>query len=160
MKIKSDFVTNSSSSSFLVVFDKLPETVNEMKEVLFGSAQVFKNPYQEFHEIKEWDAEMVSAIVLEETSLAKDSEILEFFAGYADDDFYDICKKDNGQLDWKKYEDMISEKAKNMLNEFKQKYEGKHVSIYNYSDNNGELGCAMEHGGLFGNLVHFVDSQH
>lgn len=36
MKIRSGFVSNSSSSSFIVAFDKKPKSVEEMKEYLFG----------------------------------------------------------------------------------------------------------------------------
>jgi len=36
MKIRSGFVSNSSSSSFILKFDKLPESVEEVKVLLFG----------------------------------------------------------------------------------------------------------------------------
>ncbi len=36
MKIRNGFVSNSSSSSFIVAFEKLPESVDETKQMLFG----------------------------------------------------------------------------------------------------------------------------
>ena len=35
MKKRLGFVSNSSSSSFIITFDKVPETVEELKELLF-----------------------------------------------------------------------------------------------------------------------------
>lgn len=37
MKIRNGFVSNSSSSSFVVAFPKKPETVEEVKDMLFGN---------------------------------------------------------------------------------------------------------------------------
>ena len=36
MKIRNGFVSNSSSSSFILKFDKLPESVEEVRELLYG----------------------------------------------------------------------------------------------------------------------------
>lgn len=46
MKIRRDFVTNSSSSSFVVSFDKIPTDYHELKTMLFGSDEYF-NTYNE-----------------------------------------------------------------------------------------------------------------
>ena len=41
MKIRRDFVTNSSSSSFVVSFDKIPTDYRELQTMLFGSDEYF-----------------------------------------------------------------------------------------------------------------------
>lgn len=45
MKIRKGFVSNSSSSSFILALDKKPKSVSEMKELLFGDAEFYYDPY-------------------------------------------------------------------------------------------------------------------
>jgi len=42
MKIRSGFVSNSSSSSFIIGFDRVPKDVNTMKKTLFGDDETGK----------------------------------------------------------------------------------------------------------------------
>jgi len=39
MKVRNGFVSNSSSSSFIVAWNKKPESVEEVKNILFGDAK-------------------------------------------------------------------------------------------------------------------------
>jgi hypothetical protein len=45
MKIRQGFVSNSSSSSFVIAWSKKPETVEEMSNFLFGENKEYPNPY-------------------------------------------------------------------------------------------------------------------
>ena len=57
MKIRRGFVSNSSSSSFIVAFDRLPTTHEEMKFMLFGDKKLYE---------ARWSTDQVSEIVWED----------------------------------------------------------------------------------------------
>ena len=59
MKIRDGFVSNSSSSSFIVAFDKTPETVAEMQNILFKNGGYYHNPYKD----DVWTTEQIASIV-------------------------------------------------------------------------------------------------
>ena len=140
MKIKTDFVTNSSSSSFLVVFKEFPTSVMSLKEQVFGERKEFPNPFADSwalslsREITEyWDTKMVAEYIFDRTRLATTEEIEEFWKYFDEDDF--------GRRD-------------------PSEFEGKPCAIYNFSDNDGELETSLEHGDVFRRLENYRDSQH
>ena len=47
MKIRNGFVSNSSSSSFLVMWDKKPKDTEELKNILFGDTKSIGDPYSD-----------------------------------------------------------------------------------------------------------------
>ena len=62
MKYRNGFVSNSSSSSFVVGFLKFPESAEELRVMLFGDADVFEDPYSE----NSWDAQEIADIVFKQ----------------------------------------------------------------------------------------------
>ena len=45
MKIRNGFVSNSSSSSFIVAFPEKPKSAEHVRKMMFGDETDFPNPY-------------------------------------------------------------------------------------------------------------------
>ncbi|KKK77527.1 hypothetical protein LCGC14_2852710, partial [marine sediment metagenome] len=57
MKIRQGFISNSSSSSFIVAFPKIPKNQNELQTMLFGDKESYGTPWQN------WPAQQVASTV-------------------------------------------------------------------------------------------------
>jgi len=161
MKIKSDFITNSSSSSFIVAFDKFPETVDEMMSVLFEEGQSeFVNPYRFHHsDPSGWSVNEVSEFVLSLTKAAEKSELEDEVRNLVEID-WDKFRDEHGNMDWGAYhkaeDGLVASKVDELLNNMKNKF----ICIYEFSDNDGKFYSALEHGDLFRHLQHIRISKH
>lgn len=158
MRFKLDYITNSSSSSFLVVFDKLPETVTEMRELLFADRMEFQNPYND--ELF-WSTDEIAEIVLGDTHEARLDELSGFFEERSSNDVeLDEFSLPEHRFDWEGYRKAVNAKARESLARFLSRHSGKYFCVYEYSDNDGSLGSAMEHGNIFRRLEHIRLSKH
>jgi predicted ribosome quality control (RQC) complex YloA/Tae2 family protein len=164
------FVTNSSSSSFIVAFDKVPNSWEEVLEMLFDADKATVSEYDLSMGTKE-----VAQIVFDDISKQTPNnldELKETFSG-----FYDgIGKyKDYKKLDKKRYDsstqkekEELYDKLKVLEDEFEEIHfkkfleenKGKQLYSFSYSDNDGDQGTLMEHGGIFENLPHVRISRH
>jgi len=188
MKIRNGFVSNSSSSSFLVGFKTIPESEQEVTKLLFGSKKIFQY-YDE-----NYRTEDISEIIFRELkagSPLSETEIQEELdSGYLGDEYCvdwhhvradsvekEFHKKFPGQEirkdpEWSKKwsialdEDFKEQRQKQreltikFWEEHKGQFDGAQVYRFHYSDNEGAIEGAMEHGGIFDALPHVRVSHH
>jgi len=173
MKIKNDFVTNSSSSSFIVVFDKKITQFEDVQHLIPGpetkAQQVLK------------DAKSQKPIKLDKTkSRIADIIATELTHGFSDDlvglEYGEyrktFCKREGissrelyGNRSWqqifyKEYKNMTMKACLKKANEFIEEHEGKYMYIFEYGDEDGHFMSEMEHGGTFRRVAHIKISKH
>ena len=165
MKTRHGFVSNSSSSSFLVLFKNVPGTVADMQKMLFGDKPYLESPYKFEGDVK-YPALDVATDVFNDMSRQKpmtEREIIEtigsgWFDGYPDLD--DFKLPDPAGYDWTSHSRAGEIAAQKTWDKFVAAHGEGTIYKFHYSDNDGCYGSTMEHGDLFVNLPHIRISHH
>ena len=168
MKVRSGFVSNSSSSSFIVAFPQVPGSVDEVRALLFGDVELWAAEWYEhdsieisilakrvFSQIEEGQPVAVADIVYEASSGTLDS-------GEADRVTYDMFRSDGGDIngvDWRAYEREKRKMALGFAEDFVEANEGCTFLRFSFSDDD-PVGATLERSEVFRNLAHFRVSHH
>lgn len=159
MKVRMGFVTNSSSSSFIVLFDAIPQSMEELHKMMFPGGPTSVQPY---------DNSMSSTAVAErvwndmkgQTPNDVDAMVKALgdrFEGAPDrDDFRPIKDDISFGHDFDRYTEVVEIKAKQLINKLLAK--GKSIFTFSYADEDGE--SILEHGEIFSALEYQQISHH
>lgn len=170
MKIRQGFVSNSSSSSFVVTFPKDFEiSTDNVHELLFGTSEQHQVLYYDYSSDSLTIARVVADDMEAQLNLPDDKHLREAFDGWVEggpeyDDFRipeEGVEKWRWPYDWNAYSQAREKFLDIEFAKFKAEQDpDSKLFIFSYSDNDGELGCVMEHGGIFDKLPHKQISQH
>lgn len=176
MKIRTGFVSNSSSSSFIVAFNERPKNIKKLSEVMgecspygYGdrltSEQVVqtvwddfkgrrplkqKELFTHFRELVSWKAyELTSQEYPEHDDTWRNTE------KYTIEQRREIIDRFTELLDNK-----YNELAKPLYEKFVSENKGKLFYKFKYAGEDGGIWAAMEHGDIFRNLPHITISHH
>jgi hypothetical protein len=177
VKIRTNFVGNSSSSSFLVIFPTKINTVEELKTWMFGASDKYIQDIS--HDDIQYSSKQICETVFKDifqNGKASEEKILELFED--DWDTYDeirlyLKEKYGTEYTFDIKDKEIQEKAREYERRlrkeiglrrykiFMQKVnETAQINIFEYSDNDGNYQATLEHGGIFDRLEHIRFNHH
>lgn len=184
MKIRAGFVSNSSSSMFVVAFPREPKSAKEVKQIMFGNCDTFQNPYDEGSTPTEQIAKTVWEDIKPQRKWKKkhrDIKVYEavangWFEGQPDYNDFTIpvpppvsvvvdgktilTEHRRVETDYKAYEEAHTKAASKIVDSLLEKWKNKTIYVFSYSDNDGEYGSILEHGDIFSVLPYKQISYH
>ena len=166
MKIRNGFVSNSSSSSFIVAFDKDPQSANELMMMMFepdmkcgadgisgcSFKQIAKTVYSDIEEQRKSKEIFFNPMILLCIEMGGDiDKIMDKFFPEVKNNWDEEC--------------IIRDKLEALQSndyffEFREKNKDKFIYKFSYADDCGNYESILEHGDIFNNLNHERESHH
>jgi hypothetical protein len=147
-----------------VAFRTRPQSIEALKKMLFGDESRFGDSRGERDSFSTWEIAEKVFYEMNGKKNAKFEEVFDairhgYFNGYPNwnDPKY---KNEDGRTNFDKINEDKDKTAKQIAEEFMDRNKGCFYFVTSYSDNDGDLGCAMEHDGLFDRLPHLQISHH
>lgn len=166
-KIRCGFVTNSSSSSFIVALKDIPKNFKEMQIVLFGNDD--KDAVVEVYDNRMSCRDIAFRVLSDIQSQTPNDEgaIDNALAGYFADDnapnYHEYTRSlpfNSKEYDKAaaQYERDHAKFVKAKIKRFRKQFRDFDYYVFSYADNGGEV--VLEHGDIFRNLPHLKISHH
>ena len=158
-------MSNSSSSSFIVAFPRIPVDANDLREMLLGDAIGYSGHYTS----EVWSAMEVADFAWNSMNGELDEEQVcaEFESGHINGDpEYPVDMYDEGvsqeerRKRYQEWQDKLIAHRHEKAKKFMEQTPDTHYYQLEFGDECGGLEAAMEHGDLFQKLPHYVISNH
>jgi hypothetical protein len=179
MKKRIGFVSNSSSSSFVVAFPKKPKNIKELQEMMFGKQEWhYSDGYGKNTDIPTTDIAKAVFSEINNKKTASKKDVFEsirngWFGYYINPELFPghYLSQNSLKLTWDKDADKIKEnwekddikndeRAKNIANAFLAANKKKFIAVMSFSDNDGDFSSMLEHSDIFHRLEHIITSYH
>jgi len=179
MKVRRGFVSNSSSSSFVIAFDHKPKSVEDLKEMMFGK--------QEWHYTgiygtgeKDITTQRIAEAVFKDiekkatkkqvyesirNGYFKPYMIPELFPGMQMSDTRGLSyqnEEERKEIDRlrKESNEINNARAMAIAEGFIISHDDKWIATLRYADEDGSFFSILEHSGIFKRLDHIITSYH
>lgn len=158
MKTRTGFVSNSSSSSFVVAFPHIPHNVDEVFDLLFDGAKNSSNIEYEF-------AQTIFAEISNQTPLTMKEIIEEFQAGYfiPTNDIeakYSNLRSTDYMAYYRIENKIVKKRAISFAKKWVKDNHDSYFFYFSYGDEDGSYYSQMEHGNIFSKLPNQIISHH
>lgn len=163
MKIRNGFVSNSSSSSFIVAFPEIPYTTGETHDMMF-SKPITIQPY-DFGTSSFNVADQVFRDIDKQEPITREKAIEILTEGYVlGQPEYESAPDDLSLKEkiehYDKYEEKLQKWAEKEFDQFVSENPNAVIFNFKYSDNDGDFSVVMEHGEIFHELPHIQVCNH
>ena len=167
MKIRNGFVSNSSSSNFVVAFPAVPKSTEDVKNLLFGEAEIWPihRGVIDVQILTSQLAEIIWADIQAQIANNKRSILKAIDEGWFDgapqyNEHRFRKEGDDKEIDWDKYGKERNAVAKQIRDKFLKDNPNSFVYVFEYGDNDGDTFVALEHEEVFSALPYLRISCH
>lgn len=158
MKIRFGFVSNSSSSSFVIALEVPPKNLKNLRFMLWMFDDHIINKCSETKIESNKAARRILKDIRKSVPITKWKDIYNIMLrGHL---YSDLMPVSDDFKSWDEYHKRYKETSKIVAKTFMRNNRKRNVYVLEYGDNKTSLESCLEHGGIFDNIKHLHISHH